>query len=51
MEDALKRKDRIAAVRIVVIYAGFAALWIYFSDTALGLVVMVRASLVRFAVL
>jgi len=39
-----------SALRIVAIYVIFAALWIYFSDTILGLVVQNPAILVRIAV-
>ena len=37
MKNAHKRTDRLAALRIVAIYAVVAALWIYLSDTALAL--------------
>ncbi len=39
------------ALRIVAIYVLFAALWIYFSDTILGMLVQSPAFLVRIAVL
>jgi PAS domain S-box-containing protein len=38
--------DRRAALKIVAIYALFAALWIYFSDSALGLLIEDTGSLV-----
>jgi PAS domain S-box-containing protein len=45
------RSDRPAALRIVVIYALFAALWIYLSDHALGSLARDTAFLVRISVL
>ena len=37
MKYPLDRTDRLAALRIIAIYALFAAFWIYLSDEALGL--------------
>ena len=42
--------DRRATLRIVAIYATFAALWIYFSDHALGLLVHDHETMVQIAV-
>jgi PAS domain S-box-containing protein len=50
MKNAHKRSDRLAALRIVAIYAVVAALWIYLSDTALGLFTSDPAVLFRIAV-
>ncbi len=44
-------KDRYAALKIVAIYALFSALWIYFSDHALGLLVKDTGFIVHFSVL
>jgi len=50
MKHKLDRTGRLAALRIIAIYGLFAALWIYFSDTALGLLVQDRSILVRISV-
>ena len=50
MNNHLDRTGRLAALRIIAIYGLFAALWIYFSDTALGLLVQDRSILVRISV-
>jgi two-component system, cell cycle sensor histidine kinase and response regulator CckA len=50
MKNAQKRTDRLAALRIVTIYAMVAALWIYLSDTALDLLTHDPAVLYRIAV-
>jgi len=50
MKNHLDRTDRLAALKIIAIYGLFAALWIYFSDTALGLLVQDTALLVRISV-
>jgi PAS domain S-box-containing protein len=47
----IKKSNRLAVVRIVSIYALFAATWIYFSDNALGLLIRDPAVIVRFAIL
>ena len=44
-------KDRRAALKIVAIYALFAALWIYFSDHALGLLIKDAGFIVHISVL
>ncbi|HTY20628.1 MAG TPA: PAS domain S-box protein, partial [Geobacteraceae bacterium] len=44
------REDRLAALRIIAIYALFAALWIYLSDNILGLIVRDPDIMVRIAV-
>jgi PAS domain S-box-containing protein len=51
MKHPFDRADRIAALKIIAIYALFAALWIYFSDTALGLLIRDKEILVRLSVL
>ncbi|HEX2768011.1 MAG TPA: PAS domain-containing protein [Geobacteraceae bacterium] len=50
MKHFLDRTDRLAALRIIAIYALFAALWIYFSDNALGMLVHDTSILVRISV-
>ncbi len=50
MKYPLDRTDRLAALRIIAIYALFAALWIYLSDEALGLFIRDPATLVRISV-
>ena len=44
-------KNRYTALKIVVIYALFAALWIYFSDHALALLIKDTAFIVHFSIL
>ena len=51
MKYSLDRRDRLAALRIVITYTFFAALWIYSSDLALNLFVHDPAIVVRFSVL
>lgn len=50
MTYKLNKSDRISIVRIVVIYAIFSCLWIYFSDSVLELLVKDVATIVRFSV-
>jgi PAS domain S-box-containing protein len=50
MKNAHSRADSLAALRIVGIYAVVAALWIYLSDTAVGLFTSDPALLYRIAV-
>src|ERR1039457_2086634 len=50
MKYLLDRTDRLAALRIIAIYALIAALWIYLSDNILGLLVRDPAILVRISV-
>ncbi len=50
MKYALKKTDRRAALRIVAIYALVAALWIYFSDIALGVFIRDQGVLIRISV-
>jgi PAS domain S-box-containing protein len=50
MKNNLDRSSRLAALRIIAIYGLFAALWIYFSDTALGLLVQDTSLLVHISV-
>jgi len=50
MKYPLDRADCLAALRIIAIYALFAALWIYFSDQALGLFLKDPAAMVRISV-
>jgi len=50
METNHTRTDSLAALRIVAIYALVAALWIYLSDTALGLLTHDPKILLRIAV-
>jgi two-component system, cell cycle sensor histidine kinase and response regulator CckA len=45
------REQHLSALRIVLIYAVFAGLWIYFSDTILGAVVRNSEAYVRFSVM
>jgi two-component system, cell cycle sensor histidine kinase and response regulator CckA len=51
MKDPRSTSHRFAVLRIVAIYALFAALWIYFSDTILGLLVRDSTVIVRISVL
>jgi len=51
MKHAFDRADRIASLKIIIIYSLFAALWIYFSDNALGLLIRDQELLVRLSVL
>ena len=51
MDPRHKRNSRWAALRIVGIYAVFAALWIYFSDHALSIVASDPGAMVRISVL
>ena len=50
MKYPIDRTDRIEAARIIGIYSLFAALWIYFSDQAVGLFVREREMMVRLSV-
>lgn len=50
MKYPLERTDRLAALRIIGIYALFAALWIYLSDEVLGMLIRDTAILVRISV-
>ena len=50
MKYPFDRTDRLAALRIIAIYALFAALWIYLSDEILGVLIRERATLVRISV-
>ena len=50
MKYPLDRTDRLAALRIIAIYALFAALWIYLSDEVLGMLIRDPATLVRISV-
>ncbi|MBU5613897.1 PAS domain-containing hybrid sensor histidine kinase/response regulator [Geomonas azotofigens] len=47
MKESLHKADRLAILRIVVIYAFFSAAWIYLSDEALALLVHDAATTVR----
>ncbi|HEY3489160.1 MAG TPA: ATP-binding protein [Candidatus Deferrimicrobiaceae bacterium] len=50
--DALfDRGDRVAALRIILVYALFSMAWIYLSDHALEYIASDRATIVRFAVI
>ncbi|MGA2477182.1 MAG: PAS domain S-box protein [Spirochaetia bacterium] len=51
MERACRGKNRRSALRIVGIYAAFAAVWIYFSDNALTWLSMEPSVMVRISVL
>lgn len=44
-----KRPDRYDVLKIIAIYAIFSCLWIYLSDTALGLIITNPATLIRIA--
>jgi PAS domain S-box-containing protein len=50
MKFPLDRADRLAALRIIAIYALFASLWIYFSDNALGMLIRDPDTMVRLSV-
>ncbi len=50
MKYPLDRADRLAAIRIIAIYALFAALWIYLSDEVLGMLIRDPDTLVRISV-
>jgi len=50
MKYPLDRTDRLAALRIIAIYALFAALWIYLSDEVLGMLIRDPDTLVRISV-
>lgn len=50
MKYHFTRKDRLAALRIVVIYAFFSCVWIYLSDAALGILIRDPAIIVRYSV-
>lgn len=50
MKFSLDRADRLAALRIIAIYALFASIWIFFSDNALGLLIREPNAMVRFSV-
>ncbi|HTP63877.1 MAG TPA: PAS domain-containing protein, partial [Geobacteraceae bacterium] len=51
MKKLFAKKVRPAALKIIAIYALFAALWIYFSDEALGLFITDSALIVRISVI
>jgi len=51
MKKTASNLDRRAALRIVAIYSLFAAIWIYFSDTALDLLTSDPHLMVRLSVL
>lgn len=46
MKPDLSKSDRYVVLRIVTIYAGFSCLWIYLSDTVLGLVIAKPATII-----
>jgi len=50
LKKNLSRTDRLAVLRIVSIYAVIAAVWIYISDSALGLLVKDEDTLIRISV-
>ena len=47
MKPRLSKSDRNDVLRIVAIYAGFSCLWIYLSDTVLGLVITHPPTIIR----
>ena len=47
MQPRLSKNDRHDVLRIVAIYAVFSCLWIYLSDTILGLVISHPATIIR----
>lgn len=51
MEHSLTKSERLAIARIVGIYALFGTLWIYLSDSALGLLTRDTTVLTRFSVI
>lgn len=51
VKRTLGKKDRSAALRIVVIYAFFSSMWIYLSDKAVGALINDQQTMVRISVL
>ncbi|KAB0666813.1 PAS domain S-box protein [Oryzomonas japonica] len=50
MKSGLEKTDRYDLLKIIAIYAIFSCLWIYCSDTILGLIITDPATLVRISV-
>ena len=50
MNRNLKNPDKYDVLKIIAIYAIFSSLWIYFSDTVLGLLIKDPATLIRISV-
>ncbi|KAB0669678.1 PAS domain S-box protein [Oryzomonas sagensis] len=50
MKSGLEKTDRYDLLKIIAIYAIFSCLWIYCSDTALGLIITDPATLVHISV-
>lgn len=49
MKPRLCKSDRQIVLRIIAIYAGFSCLWIYLSDTVLGILITNPATIIRFS--